>query len=182
LIEGVRAEMYHALGGAVVWSPRTKRRTMHRPKPAPLSNLTIADLKALLAKKEIEVLKERQVELEADLRRVEKELARLVKGAVVAKPPVPKRAKRAAAKPDAKTARKKTGAKKAPATGSPTIETIVADLLRANGAPMTTPEIVATIKKQKLVKTRAADFAGVVRQMLSKSSRIKRVKRGIYRA
>ena len=33
---------------------------MPRPKPTPLSNMTVADLKALLAEKEIEVLKERQ--------------------------------------------------------------------------------------------------------------------------
>ena len=52
---------------------------MPSPKPTSLSSLTVADLKALLAEKEIEVLKERQAELGADLRRVEKELARLVK-------------------------------------------------------------------------------------------------------
>lgn len=155
---------------------------MPRPKPTPLSSLTVADLKALLAEKEIEVLKERQADLEADLRRVEKELARLVKGAAAAKPAAGKRAKRSSAKPATKKARKKTGAKKTPATGSPSIETVVVDLLKANGAPMTIPEIVATIKKQKLVKTKAADFSGVVRQMLSKSSKVKRVGRGVYRA
>lgn len=156
---------------------------MPRPKPTPLSALTIADLKALLAEKEIEVLKERQVELEADLRRVEKELARLVKLAGVSKPVAGKRTKRPAAKPATKKAGKKAAATKTPAAaGSPSIETVVLDLLRANGAPMAVPEILATIKKQKLVKTKAADFSGVVRQMLSKSSRIKRVGRGVYRA
>jgi predicted nucleic acid-binding Zn-ribbon protein len=152
---------------------------MPRPKPTPLSSLTVADLKALLAEKEIEVLKERQAELEADLRRVEKELARLVKGAAVAKS-APKRAKRPASKPAAKKARKKVAAKKAPATGS--IESVVVDLLKAKGAPMAVPEILATIKKQKLVKTKAANFAGVVRQTIYKSSKIKRVGRGVYRA
>jgi len=153
---------------------------MPRPKSTPLSSLTVADLKALLAEKEIEVLTERQVELEADLRRVEKELARLVKGAGAAKLVGGHRAKRSAAKPATKKARKKAAAKKAAATGS--IESVVVDLLKANGAPMAVPEILATIKKQKLVKTKAADFSGVVRQMLSKSSRIKRVGRGVYRA
>jgi predicted nucleic acid-binding Zn-ribbon protein len=153
---------------------------MPRPKPTTLSSLSIADLKALLAEKEIEVLKERQVALEADLRRVEKELARLVKGAGAAKPAAGKRTKRSSAKPVAKKARKKAGAKKTPSTGS--IETVVLDLLKANGAPMTIPEILATIKKQKLVKTKAANFAGVLRQMLSKSSKVKRVGRGVYRA
>jgi len=155
---------------------------MHHHKPTPLSTLAIADLKALLAEKEIEVLKERQAALEADLRRVEKELAHLLKGAVVAKRAAPKRAKRAAAKPVTKKDRKKAGANTAPGTGAPTIEAVVVKLLKANGAPMAVPEILATIKKQKLVKTKAADFSGVVRQMLSKSSRIKRVRRGVYRA
>lgn len=155
---------------------------MPRPKSTPLSSLTVADLKALLAEKEIEVLKDRQVELEADLRRVEKELARLVKGAGAAKPVAGKRAKRASAKPGAKKARKKASAKTVPATGAPTIETIVVDLLKANGAPMAVPEILAIIKKQKLVKTKAANFDGVLRQAMSKSSRIKRVRRGVYRA
>ncbi len=148
---------------------------MSRPKPASLSSLTVADLKALLAEKEIEDLKARQVALEADLRRVEKELARLMKGAPIAKP-APKRAKRAAAKDGAK----KAAAKKLPATGS--IESVVIDLLKANGAPMAVPEILATIKTQKLVKTKAANFDGVLRQAMYKSSKIKRVGRGVYRA
>jgi predicted nucleic acid-binding Zn-ribbon protein len=151
---------------------------MPRPRPTPLSTLTIADLKALLAEKEIEVLKERQVELEADLRRVEKELARLAKGAAIANS-APKPAKRTAAKPAKKRAGQKAAAKRVPATGS--IESVVIDLLRANGAPMAVPEILATIKKQKLVKTKAANFAGVVRQSISKSSKIKWVGRGVYR-
>jgi hypothetical protein len=156
---------------------------MPRPKATPLSTLSITDLKALLAEKEIEVLKARQVELESDLRRVEKELARLVKGAAVAKPVVGKRAQRPAAKPGTKKARKNAAATKAPATdGTPTIETVVIDLLKANGAPMAVPEILAAIKKQKLIKTKAANFAGVVRQSISKSARIKRVGRGVYRA
>lgn len=154
---------------------------MPRPKPTPLSSLTVADLKALLAEKEIEVLKERQLELEADLRRVEKELARLVKGVAASKRAAPKRAKGSRPKPSMKKVAKTAASAKAPATGA-TIETVVLDLLKANGAPMTTPEIVATIKKQKLVKTKANDFSSVVRQMLSKSSRIKRVGRGVYRA
>jgi hypothetical protein len=155
---------------------------MPRPKPNPLTSLTVADLRALLAEKEVEVLKSRQAELESDLRRVEKELARLVKGAGVAKPVAGKRAKRPAAKPAAKKARKKAAAAKATAKPATTVETVVVDLLKANGAPMAVPEILATIKKQKLVKTKAVNFAGVVRQTIYKSSKIKRVGRGVYRA
>jgi uncharacterized protein (DUF4415 family) len=109
---------------------------MSRPKPASLSSLTVADLKALLAEKEIEDLKARQVALEADLRRVEKELARLTKGAPIAKS-APKRAKHGAAKPAKKSAGTKAAAKKAPATAS--IESVVIDLLKANGAPWPFP-------------------------------------------
>lgn len=50
------------------------------------------------------MLKARLVESEADLRRVEKEPARSVKGAVAARPVAGKRAKRSAAKPGAKKA------------------------------------------------------------------------------
>jgi hypothetical protein len=153
---------------------------MPRPKPTPLSSLTVADLKALLAEKEIEVLKSRQAELEADLKRVERDLARLMKGVGAGKRVVGKRAKRGAAKPGAKKAGEKAAAKQTPATGS--IESVVVNLLKANGAPMAIPEILATIKKQKLVKSKAANFAGVVRQTIYKSSRIKRVGRGVYRA
>ena len=155
---------------------------MSHPKPTPLSTLSVADLKALLAAKEIEVLKSRQAELEADLRRVEKELARLGKGAAAAKRAAPKRAKRVAAKPAKRMAKKKAGAKKAPASGSPTIETVVLDLLKANGAPMAFQDVLAAIKKKKLIKTKAANFDGVLRQAMSKSTKIKRAGRGIYKA
>ncbi len=155
---------------------------MARPKPTPLSSLTVADLRALLAEKEIEDLRARQAELEVDLRRVAKELARLSKGAAAAKPATTKRAKRATTKPGAMKASKKAAAKKAPATGSPSIESVVIDLLKANGAPMAVSEILAMIKKQKLVKTKAANFDGVLRQAMYKSSKIKRVGRGVYRA
>jgi hypothetical protein len=47
---------------------------------------------------------------------------------------------------------------------------------------MAVHEILAIIKKQKLVKTKAANFDGVLRQAMSKSSMIKRMGRGVYRA
>ena len=155
---------------------------MPRPKPTPLSSLSIADLKALLAEKEIEVLKSRQAELESDLKRVERDLAHLMKGAGAGKRVAGKRATRATAKPGAKKARKKAAANGATPKPAATVETVVVGLLKANGAPMAIPEILATIKKQKLVKTKAANFAGVVRQTIYKSATIKRVGRGVYRA
>lgn len=155
---------------------------MPRPKPTHLSSLTVADLKTLLAEKEIEVLKERQAELEADLRRVEKELARLVKGAGVASPAPKRPAKRATAKTATKTAGKKKAATMAKAATRPTNESLILTVLKASGKPMTVPQIVAAITKQKLVKTKAADFAGSLRQTIAKSSKIKKVERGVYRA
>jgi hypothetical protein len=155
---------------------------MPRSKNASLSSLSVADLKSLLVEKEIEVLNSSQAELEANLKRVEKDLARLLKGAAIARPAAKNQAKRGAAKPSAKKARKTAGAKSALATSVPTIETIVVDLLKANGAPMAVPEILAAIKKQKLVKTKAANFDGVLRQARSKSSKFKRVRPGVYRA
>lgn len=152
------------------------------PKPTPLSTLTVADLKALLAEKEIEVLKERQAELEGDLRRVEKELARLVKGPGAASHAPKRPAKRATAKPTTKKAGKRKAATTAKAAPRPTNESLILTVLKSSGKPMTVPQIVATIMKRKLVKTDAANFAGSLRQTIAKSSKIKKVGRGVYRA
>ncbi|MBK9304479.1 MAG: hypothetical protein IPM94_11465 [bacterium] len=59
---------------------------------------------------------------------------------------------------------------------------MVVALLKANKKPMAFPEIMATIQKKKLVKTKSANFANVLRRTISTSSKIKRVGRGVYRA
>lgn len=152
---------------------------MPRIKKSLLASLSVADLKALLAARErSELLEARRVELQAELRQVDRELAQLAKGGVRVT-----RAgkKRASAKSPAKKVRNQVAAKPRKSGGA-SVEAVVIDLLKANGGPMGVPDILATIKKQKLVKTKAANFAGVVRQTICKSSRIKRVGRGIYKA
>jgi len=40
---------------------------------------------------------------------------------------------------------------------------------------------MATIQKKKLIKTKSANFANVLRRTISTSEKIKRVGRGVYR-
>ncbi len=72
-----------------------------------------------------------------------------------------------------------------PAANKPprqTVESVVIALLKANKKPMAFPEIMATIQKRKLIKTKSANFANVLRRTISTSRAIKRVSRGTYRA
>ena len=87
------------------------------------------------------------------------------------------------------TAGRKTGPKKAPirkkavkkpASGKRTLEEVVAGLIRSNGGPMEFRKILTTIQQKKLVKTRSANFANVLRRTLSVSKLFKREGRGIY--
>jgi hypothetical protein len=102
---------------------------------------------------------------------VDKDLAQLAKGGAAS---APGGKQRSAAKPAAKKARNQVAAKPRKSGGA-SIESVVIDLLRANGAPMAFRDVLATIKKKKLVKTKVASFDGVLRQAMAKSSRIKRV-------
>ena len=63
-----------------------------------------------------------------------------------------------------------------------TVESVVISLLKANKKPMAFTEIMATIQKKKLIKTKSTNFANVLRRTISTSSKIKRVARGTYRA
>ena len=63
-----------------------------------------------------------------------------------------------------------------------TVESVVVALLKAHKKPMAFPEIMATIQKRKLIKTKSANFANVLRRTISTSSKIKRVGRGVYKA
>ena len=92
-------------------------------------------------------------------------------------------AKKAAKKAGRKKAAKKTAkraAKAKAATGRPTIESVVVDLLTKKGEPMAFKDILAEIQKRKLIKSKAADFSNVLRRTLSTSERVKRVGRGVY--
>ena len=76
----------------------------------------------------------------------------------------------------------KRGRPAAPKAPRLTVESVVVALLKANKKPMAFPEIMATIQKKKLIKTKSANFANVLRRTISTSSKIKRVGRGVYRA
>lgn len=165
----------------------------------------------LAAKTKIDELTAQRDALAKDLAKVEKELAGLLGGVVPGKPArkkagrkkaVKKTAKRPARKTAAKaataapkrgrpkkaggakkTAKKPSRAKGAPraAKGGPTIESVVIDVIKANGGKMAFQEVLATIQKKKLIKTKAKDFANVLRRTISTSGKIKRAGRGIYR-
>ncbi|MFO7609970.1 MAG: HTH domain-containing protein [Candidatus Krumholzibacteriia bacterium] len=166
-----------------------------RPNPA---EFTVAELKSMLAAKtQIDELEAQRAGLMKELDKVEKDLAKLLSGAVSSRKPARKKAgKRGAKKAAKKAARKrapkkvakkagrkkaaKKTAKKAPATGRPTIESVVLDLLTKKGEPMAFKDILGEIQKKKLIKSKAADFSNVLRRTLSTSERIKRVGRGVY--
>ena len=84
-------------------------------------------------------------------------------------------------KPKVRVAAKR-GRPAAPKAPRQTVESVVVALLKANKKPMAFPEIMATIRKKKLIKTKSANFANVLRRTISTSSKIKRVARGTYRA
>ncbi len=92
---------------------------------------------------------------------------------------VGKKAKAAKAKPGSK---QKVQVAKKSAAPRQTVESTVIALLKANKKPMAFTEIMATIQKRKLIKTKSANFANVLRRTISTSSAIKRVSRGTYRA
>jgi hypothetical protein len=83
-------------------------------------------------------------------------------------------------KPKAQVAAKR-GRPAAPKAPRQTVESVVVALLKANKKPMAFTEIMATIQKKKLIKTKSANFANVLRRTISTSSKIKRVARGTYR-
>jgi len=169
-----------------------------RPSVNP-ANFTVAELKAMLAAKtRIDELETQRDDLVKNLNAVEKELASLLAGVKSSRGKTGRRAKKTAVKRGAKKAAAKRGAKKAgrkvaakaakaskrkratPA-GRVTIEAIVVDLLKKTGRPMAFQDLLATIKKQKLVKTKSANFANVLRRTLSTSKAVKRAGRGVYR-
>ncbi len=57
---------------------------------------------------------------------------------------------------------------------------MIANLIRKKGKPLAFQDMLATIRKKKLVTTKSKNFANVLRRTLSTSKRIKRVGRGVY--
>ena len=64
----------------------------------------------------------------------------------------------------------KRGRPAAPKAPRQTVESVVVALLKANKKPMAFPEIMATIQKRKLIKTKSANFANVLRRTTSTSA------------
>lgn len=94
------------------------------------------------------------------------------------------RKKRAGKKVVAKKAAKKRVARKAAAKKAPrvTVESAVVALLKGRKTPMAFQAILSSIQMKKLVKTKSANFANVLRRTLSTSKKVKRVSRGMYKA
>ena len=172
---------------------------MPRSLKAIASELSLDELRQLLAVKEkLTTLEKRKALLERDLAKVDAQIAKLVAGTkkkkitrkTVAKKTVKtkrKTVKKAAKKKAAKKTVKKTVRKKTrktvarkPRSGKPTVESVVADLIRKKGKPMAFQDILAVITKKKLIKTKSKDFANVLRRTLSTSKLMKRAGRGIY--
>ena len=167
---------------------------MPRSLKALAAGLSLDELRHLLVVKEkLSALEKRRTKLEKELAKVETQIAKLIKGdkrklragkTVKRKKATRKKTVRAKSGTAKKAARKSTARKKAPvrkkAARKPTVETVVADLIRKNGEPMMFKEILSTIKRKKLVKTKSKNFANVLRRTISTSTLLKRKGRGIY--
>ena len=179
---------------------------MPRKKMVDPAALSVSELRHLLVTKEkMEKLEERRSALAKELAAVESEMKKisaapagksLRKKSTAKKKKVGRPAKKASAKkkvgrPAKKVAAKKKVGRPAGKVGRPakkvaakaprvTVESVVADLIRGNGSPMSFQEIFAEITKQKLIKTKSKNFANVLRRTLSTSKALKRVSRGVY--
>ncbi len=156
-----------------------------------LESMSLGELKKLTAIKEkLDALEARKATLETELAKVNKEIAMLLGGRAAPKQTTRKvtRKKRATKKATTKAGRgsKKRAAKKkvtkkaASKVPRVTVESVVVDLLKANKKPMPFADILATITKKKLVKTKSKSFDNVLRRTLSTSKVVKRVSRGVY--
>ena len=183
---------------------------MPRTKTSLLTGMSAADLRRMAdVREQLDQLEGLKAKLSKALAKVDKEIADLLgsltgkkttrkkaarkrvakkasrKKAVKAAPKkkaVRVRKKRAGKKVVAKKATKKRVAKKAAAKKAPrvTVESTVVGLLKGKKNPMAFQDILATIEKKKLVKSKSKNFANVLRRTLSTSKKIKRVSRGLY--
>ncbi len=166
-----------------------------------VADFTATELREMLAaKRKIDKLTAEKAKIEKQLARIDREIKKLLAGGSgplkkkpgwkkaakkkVAKKRLAKKTVKAAARTKKKVT-KKRATKKAPRKTSPskrpTVESVVVDLLKKNKKPMAFRDILATIQKKRLVKTKSKDFTNVLRRTLSTSKKIKRAGRGIYR-
>ena len=181
-------------------SGKDERNSMPRKRNDLLSGLSAAELRKLAKTKEqLEKLEGTKAKLSGDLAQVDKAIAKLL-NSLTGKKKTRKKAgrkkvgkKRAAkAAPKKKTTRvakkktaKKRVAKKAISKAKAprvTVESVVVGLLKGKKNPMAFQDILSTIEKKKLVKTKSDNFANVLRRTLSTSKKVKRVARGQYKA
>jgi len=175
-----------------------------------LTDLSLSQVKKLVTIKErTEKLSAQKQKLEKDLAKVDRELARLFdeltglskkktrkkvkrkarakatgkKARRVAKKTAAKVGKKAGRKKAVRKAAAKKAGRKAPARkagGKLTLEDVVVGLIKKRGKPIPFQDLLKTITRKKLVKTRSSNFDNVLRRTLSTSSKLKRAGRGIY--
>ncbi len=173
---------------------------MPRTRATLLTGMSAAELRKLAKTKDkLEKLEVQKARLAKDLAKVEKAIAKVL-GALtgkkktrkkagrkkVGKKVTRKRAVKAAPKKKAVRVRKKKAAKKAVAKKAKaprvTVESVVVALLKGRKKPVAFQDILATIEKKKLVKSKSKNFANVLRRTLSTSKKVNRVSRGMYKA
>jgi hypothetical protein len=172
---------------------------MSRIRTDLLDRLTLDDLRQLAkARGLLDKLQARRARLVEQLAKVDTEIA-AVESASQQTPPTrgrkPSRkktgrprkatAKKAGTKKGrARKGRRKVAARKSAAriAKRTTLESVVLDVLKANGGTMPFKAILTEISSGKLYRSKAANFEAVLRQTLRTSSQIKRVGRGVYEA
>ena len=166
---------------------------MARKKTTNLEEASVDELKKMLAVKEkTEGLEKKRDALVADIAKIDAQIEKILSGKTARKKVVRKKKatkkrvtkKRVARKKVTRKAATKKTAKKRTAKKAPkqTVESVVVDLLKAHGKPMKFQDILETVQKKKLVKTKSKNFANVLRRTVSTSKKIKNVSRGVYKA
>jgi len=155
-----------------------------------LTKLTTQELKRLLAARErIDVLEKERARILKELSGIERELAKLVRGAAPArrkKTTRKKRAKKTTRKKVVKKTTRKKAAKASTRKGKTAprmkLEDVIVKVLGRRKKGMSFKDLHATIVSGKLFATKSAKFDNVLRRTLSTSKKVKRIGRGVYAA
>jgi len=146
-----------------------------------LTKLTTQELKRLLAARErIDVLEKERARILKELSGIERELAKLVRGAA------PARRKKTTRKKVVKKTTRKKAAKASTRKGKTAprmkLEDVIVKVLGRRKKGMSFKDLHATIVSGKLFATKSAKFDNVLRRTLSTSKKVKRIGRGVYAA
>lgn len=158
---------------------------MSRTKRNFLTELSASEMKKLLVVRErLDVLEKKRDDLVRALEVVDQELSKLLGGEGHVHRNLHrsgrKGTKNMAPRATKNAARKVMTKKVATGRGRIKLEDVVLEILNQNGGPMEFKEILSTIQKGKLYKTKSKSFDNVLRRTLSTSEKVKRVGRGIY--